>query len=161
MQTYLTQLKSLLDKYYAFFIFLISFTGMFGSLYFSEIINLAPCSLCYIQRGLMYPVVFLAIFVTTFEFKRFKPWMFLIFTIPGILTAIYNIGVQLTGSESALCALTEKSCAIVDLIHIGPFSFSIPFLSLVGFSMVTGIVLIKMWIDWKKVEDKSDYKVIE
>lgn len=160
MKKYISQAKILLSKYYAFLIFLVAFTGMFGSLYFSEIINLAPCSLCYIQRGLMYPIVFLALIVTTLEFKRFKPWMFLVFAIPGVLVAIYNIGVQLTGSESALCVFTEKSCAIIDLIHIGPFSFSIPFLSFVGFSSIILIVLIKMWIDSKNSK-KSEVNVIE
>ena len=32
-------------------------TAMFGSLYFSEVAGYLPCSLCWYQRILMYPLV--------------------------------------------------------------------------------------------------------
>ncbi|MBM3741877.1 MAG: disulfide bond formation protein B [Actinobacteria bacterium] len=48
---------------------LITTTAMFGSLYFSEIVNYKPCRLCWYQRAAMYP---LAIILIVMNFKRFK-----------------------------------------------------------------------------------------
>ena len=44
---------------FIFFAFLISLVATFGSLFFSEIMNFIPCSLCWYQRIFMYPLVFL------------------------------------------------------------------------------------------------------
>ena len=48
---------------------LITTTAMFGSIYFSEIVNYKPCRLCWYQRAAMYP---LAIFLIVAVFKKFK-----------------------------------------------------------------------------------------
>ena len=48
---------------------LITTTAMFGSLYFSEIVNYVPCRLCWYQRAAMYP---LAILLVVANFKKFK-----------------------------------------------------------------------------------------
>ncbi len=39
------------------FIFTISLIATFGSLYFSEVRGYEPCTLCWYQRILMYPIV--------------------------------------------------------------------------------------------------------
>ena len=44
---------------FVFLAFLISVVATFGSLFFSEIMNFIPCSLCWYQRIFMYPLVFL------------------------------------------------------------------------------------------------------
>ena len=44
---------------FIFFAFLISLISTLGSLFFSEIMNFIPCSLCWYQRIFMYPLVFL------------------------------------------------------------------------------------------------------
>jgi len=48
---------------------LITTTAMFGSLYFSEIVNYKPCRLCWYQRSAMYP---LAILLVIANFKKYK-----------------------------------------------------------------------------------------
>ena len=48
---------------------LITTTAMFGSLYFSEIVNYVPCRLCWYQRAAMYP---LAILLVVANFKKLK-----------------------------------------------------------------------------------------
>ena len=44
---------------FVFLAFLVSLIATFGSLFFSEIMNFIPCSLCWYQRIFMYPLVFL------------------------------------------------------------------------------------------------------
>ena len=55
---------------YVFFAFLVSLTATLGSLFFSEIMNFIPCSLCWYQRIFMYSLVFL--FLTNLLFPDDK-----------------------------------------------------------------------------------------
>ncbi|WP_066355940.1 disulfide oxidoreductase [Aliarcobacter skirrowii] len=44
---------------YIFIAFLTSLIATLGSLFFSEVMNFVPCSLCWYQRIFMYPLVFI------------------------------------------------------------------------------------------------------
>ena len=44
---------------YVFFAFIVSLVATLGSLFFSEVMQFIPCSLCWYQRIFMYPLVFI------------------------------------------------------------------------------------------------------
>jgi len=54
--------KKLLEvkyEYYGYFALLVSILATLGSLYYSMVLRLAPCELCWYQRIMMYPLAFI------------------------------------------------------------------------------------------------------
>ena len=74
---------------YVFFAFLVSLTATLGSLFFSEIMNFIPCSLCWYQRIFMYSLVFL--FLTNLLFPDDKIFKYSIsLAVSGWIISIYH-----------------------------------------------------------------------
>ncbi len=70
--------------------FLISVMGMVGSLYFSEVLRLAPCVLCWYQRISLYPIVALSL-VAMFR-KDQKAYSYILpLIIGGLIVATYHV----------------------------------------------------------------------
>ena len=74
---------------YVFFAFLVSLTATLGRLFFSEIMNFIPCSLCWYQRIFMYSLVFL--FLTNLLFPDDKIFKYSIsLAVFGWIISIYH-----------------------------------------------------------------------
>ena len=74
---------------YVFFAFIVSLTATLGSLFFSEIMNFIPCSLCWYQRIFMYSLVFL--FLTNLLFPDDKIFKYSIsLAVFGWIISIYH-----------------------------------------------------------------------
>ncbi len=70
--------------------FLQAVVAMTGSLYFSEVMHLVPCVLCWYQRITMYPLV--AILLVGMYFKDSKVYRYVLpLTIIGLLIATYHV----------------------------------------------------------------------
>ncbi|NMB69915.1 disulfide bond formation protein B [candidate division WWE3 bacterium] len=50
------KLLNVKSELYAYFAWLVAITAMLGSLYYSLVLRLAPCELCWYQRIAMYPL---------------------------------------------------------------------------------------------------------
>jgi disulfide bond formation protein DsbB len=114
--------------------------GFFGSLYFSEILNLPPCVLCTVQRLLLYPLI---IVLTVGIWRRDEdlPWYVLPFSILGIIVAVYhNLIYYHIIPESLTPCTVQLPCTVKDFTLWG--FISIPTMSLVAFILITiGIIL--------------------
>ena len=108
-----------------------------GSLFFSEVMELPPCSLCWYQRCFMFPLA-LVLLVGVLRSDKQSIVYALPLTIGGWLLAAYHILVH-TGiiPESATPCQQGVSCSEVQFELFG-FA-SIPMLSLTSF---TGIALL-------------------
>ena len=74
---------------YVFLAFLVSLIATLGSLFFSEIMNFIPCSLCWYQRIFMYSLVFL--FLTNLLFPDDKIFKYSIsLAVFGWIISIYH-----------------------------------------------------------------------
>ncbi|NIM00829.1 MAG: disulfide bond formation protein B [Acidobacteria bacterium] len=118
---------------------LIATSASLGSLFFSEIMELPPCSLCWYQRVFMFPlVVVLSTGLLPFDLRVVR------YALPlsalGTAVALYHVLLQ-AGiiPESAAPCTQGVSCSDVDLLVFG-FA-SIPVLSLIGFCVITGLLL--------------------
>jgi len=114
--------------------------GVVGSLYFSEIAGFTPCVLCWWQRILMYPLVII-IAVGILKKDYWAPFYILPFSILGIMVSLYQNALtygwlpEVVGSCSATVSCTVR--------YIDYFGFmTIPFLSLVAFSVITICALV-------------------
>ena len=111
-----------------------------GSLFFSEIMELPPCSLCWYQRVFMFPLA-LVLFMGLFPFDPKVVRYALPLSVAGSLVAFYHLLLQagVIPERAAPCS-QGVSCSDTDLLVFG--FVSIPMLSLVGFGAVTALLII-------------------
>lgn len=103
-----------------------------GSLYFSEVLGLYPCDLCWVQRIGMYPLV-VVLGVAAYE-DRIGVWRTVLpLSVAGGAVAAYHSWIQLTPSSS--CTI-GGGCEAVQFELFG--LLSIPNLSLLAFGMIAG-----------------------
>ncbi len=111
-----------------------------GSLYFSEVSGFTPCTLCWYQRILMYPLAGLL----TFGIMRrdhHLPHLVLPFSLVGQGISVYHFLLQKTpyfGSPSS-CGI-GVTCTTVWLDWFG--FITIPLLAMVGFMVITTCMLM-------------------
>ena len=111
-----------------------------GSLFFSEIMDLPPCSLCWYQRVFMFPLA-LVLFMGLFPFDPKVARYALPLSAAGGLVALYHLLLQVGVIPERAAPCTQGvSCSDVDLLL---FDFvSIPMLSLFAFGAVTALLII-------------------
>ncbi|MDH3629140.1 MAG: disulfide bond formation protein B [Acidobacteriota bacterium] len=114
-------------------------TASLGSLFFSEVMGLPPCSLCWYQRVFMFPLV-LVLFMGLFPFDAKVVRYALPLSAAGSLAALYHMLLQVgVIPESAAPCSQGVSCADVDLSVFG--FVSIPMLSLFAFGAITALLI--------------------
>lgn len=121
-------------------VYLFVWAGTLGSLYFSEIKNLPPCSLCLIQRGLMYPLL-LIIGIGLWKGDRWLPYYVLPFSILGLIVAGYhNLLVWgLAPADLIVCSI-QLPCTVQEFALLG--FVTIPLMSFLAFTFITvGIII--------------------
>lgn len=112
----------------------VSLLAMLGSLYFSEVMHLPPCVLCWYQRVFLYPLVFIFP-IGIVKQDRNLPYYVLPLTFAGGAIALYhNLLYYQILPESAGPCQAGISCT-VKLIEWFGF-VTIPFLSLVAFLLI-------------------------
>ena len=116
-----------------------------GSLYFSEVSGFTPCTLCWYQRILMYP---LAVLITLGVMRRddHLPHLVLPFSLLGQGVSVYHFLLQKTpyfGSPSSCGIGVTCSTVWIDWFGI----VTIPLLAMVGFMVITTGMLIVIATD--------------
>lgn len=119
-----------------------SIIAMVGSLFFSERMEFVPCTLCWYQRILMYPlVIFLGIAFYQNDGKVYK--YILPLSVIGMLVSSYHYALQKIPSLSEFSACTNGIPCSGQ--YINWFGFvTIPFLALIAFTFITGMMLV-LW----------------
>lgn len=131
-----------LERYSLYIGLAAAWIAMLGSLYFSEVMEYIPCTLCWYQRILMYPLAGI-IAIGLLRRDRELPYYVLPFSVFGIGVATYHYLIQRTdifGGE-----VTCKVGVPCTTIWINWLGFAtIPFLSLVAFVIITVVALIAL-----------------
>lgn len=109
-----------------------------GSLFFSEVMELPPCTLCWVQRIFMFPLaIVLLVGLLPFDPKVVRYALPL--SLIGAAVAIYHLLLQFGWiPESASPCTQGVSCADAQLSLFG--FVSIPMLSLLVFASVSGLL---------------------
>ena len=116
--------------------------AMAGSLFFSEVMNLPPCVLCWYQRIALYPIVILtAIGIIRNDRKLYISVLAL--SLPGLLISIYHnlLYWKILPESVAPCTL-GISCTTKFFEWFG--FITIPFLGLVAFTVITLLAFISL-----------------
>ena len=117
---------------------LLASAATLGSLFFSEVMELPPCSLCWIQRVFMFPLTIILL-VGLFPFDpRVVRYALPLAAIGGAF-ALYHLLLQvgLVPERAAPCR-QGVSCTEVQVQILG--FVSIPMLSLLVFASITGLL---------------------
>ena len=111
-----------------------------GSLFFSEVLRLTPCVLCWYQRILMYPlVVVLAVGILTRD-RRVRLYV-LPLSLLGLVVAAYHnlLYFRIIPEGLTQCTLgvscTDRQVALLGFIDI-------PLMSLTAFAVITVAMLL-------------------
>ena len=123
-----------------FFAWLVSLVSTAGSLFFSEVMGLPPCILCWYQRIAMYPLV-LILLAGLFPLNRSVIRFSLPLALAGFGIAVYhNLLYYHIIPESLSPCRSGISCTTVQLQWLG--FITIPLLSLLGFTLVIALLFI-------------------
>ena len=128
------------------FISTVSLIATLGSLYFSEIRGFEPCTLCWYQRILMYPIILIS-GVALFQKNARIALTTAIFAIIGGSISLYHYGIQkLQFLSDSAPSCGSVSCTGQYINYLG--FITIPFLALLAFAMIAITSLFMM--KWQK-----------
>ena len=134
------EITKLLQKNILYLAWVQSIIAMFGSLYFSEVMKLPPCVLCWYQRILMYPLVAIIAVGILEKNKRIYRYV-LPLSITGFLIAGYhNLLYYGIIPESIQPCRLGISCTTRQIEWFG--FITIPLMSLTAFVIIITCMLI-------------------
>jgi disulfide bond formation protein DsbB len=113
-----------------------------GSLFFSEVLGWLPCTLCWYQRILMYPLSLL-LAVGTLRRDDGLPQLALPFSLPGAGVSLYHYLLIKTDWFPPPPCRAGVPCT-VDYIDLFGF-INIPFLALTAFLIIT-LMMVAAWL---------------
>jgi disulfide bond formation protein DsbB len=131
-----------LAQYGAALAFVVALVATSGSLYYSEVAGFVPCTLCWYQRILMYPLTIVTL-VGFIKGDEYLPLYVLPLSIIGMIVSGYHYLVQLGAfGHPAACAIGIP-CS---LRYVNYFGFiTIPLLAFTAFTLITAIMLATRW----------------
>jgi disulfide bond formation protein DsbB len=134
------RLESFAKDYGLYAVFVFSLVAMLGSLYFSNVMLLPPCILCWYQRIAMYPLVLIAAIGIWKDDKNAVSYL-LPLTLIGFGISIYhNLLYYQILPESIQPCMFGVSCTTKTIEWFG--FITIPLLALVGFALITATLLL-------------------
>ncbi|MBF0194459.1 MAG: disulfide bond formation protein B [Magnetococcales bacterium] len=125
---------------YIFLCWLIAVISMLGSLFFSEVMNVTPCVLCWYQRIAIYPLVFIlpmALFPLDTKIAKYV----LPLPVIGWFLALFHVALTKGYIPKNIqpCA-KGVPCSQISIEWLG--FLSIPVMSLLSFSVIIGLLLL-------------------
>ncbi|NOZ51158.1 MAG: disulfide bond formation protein B [Chloroflexi bacterium] len=123
---------------------IVAWIALLGSLYFSEIAHFVPCPLCWYQRVFMYPLSLLLL-IATLRQERQIAFYILPFSLLGAGFSTYHYLLQKTDlfSHGSACSVGIP-CTTTWINWFGVVT--IPFLALIGFLIISFMMLISLTV---------------
>ena len=133
-----TQNPSSFPKLQMYVIWLTALCAMLGSLFFSEVLKIPPCDLCWYQRIFLYPLCFLIPIAVIKEDLNIRLYLTSLL-IPGTLVTAYHNLLYYGILEKPLIPCREGiSCTSREYEFFG--FLGIPLLSLIAYTFI-GVLL--------------------
>ena len=118
-----------------------SFAALAGSMYFSEVKHFLPCTLCWYQRILMYPLVLIIAVAIVKKDQKVADYVLPLAALGGLVALYQFFLTQGWVSDTlARCSLSGISCTTRYVEWLG--FINIPFMSLVSFVFIAFCMLI-------------------
>lgn len=121
-------------------VWVVALISMIGSLFFSEVMELPPCVLCWYQRIAMYPLVFVVGAGIVMRDPRVKAYA-LPLSLVGLVISIYHNLLYYGIIPESITPCTEGiSCTSRQIEWLG--FITIPLMALVAFSIINVCLLL-------------------
>jgi len=131
----LNKLFSLIRPQLLYLAWLVAIASMAGSLFFSEVMHLPPCVLCWYQRICMYPLVLLLPLGIALEDTKIR-FYGLSLSVVGLVIAFYHCLLYYKVLPEAIIPCSNGVSCTIRLIEWFGF-ITIPLLSFAAFLFIT------------------------
>ena len=119
--------------------FAVAATAMAGSLYFSEVANFVPCTLCWYQRIAMYSLAIILLVAVIRRDRNIRPYGMTL-ALVGLPVSIYHYLVEwYPNLETNVCS-TGLSCSIVWFRSLG--FMSLAYMAGSGFALIALVLAL-------------------
>ena len=137
----LRRLRSAVEGYELWLVFVVAAIATGGSLFFSEIAHFVPCELCWYQRICMYPLSIVTLLAALFDDPRTARYL-LPLPVVGAGVSVYHLLVEnRVFGESLTCRISAPGgCAVKWINEFG--YMTIPTLALTAFALVFAFLLL-------------------
>ena len=128
---------------------LITLGGVTLSLFYSEILGVAPCGLCWLQRVFLYPQAILFA-VAIWKQERFIVDYSIALSIFGGVVALYQHYLQMGGTSIVPCpavATQATDCAVRFLFELGYITFP-----LMSFSVFAFLIVLMLFVRNSRIQ---------
>lgn len=122
------------------------------TLYYSEVLGQAPCSLCWVQRVFLYPQVLLFGIAALRSDTRIVLYTTAL-SLVGAVTALYHHALQVGGISLAPCAATGPQCTEVTFLTWGFITFPFMAFALFVFLIAFTALLTTLWQRFPQAKD--------
>lgn len=120
--------------------FIVASIATLGSLFFSEVMEFIPCSMCWYQRIFMYPLVLIFLINLLYPDDKLFKYSFPLVLV-GLLFAIYhNLLMWGIIPESAVPCKQGVPCSTEYFEYLG--FINIPFLSLSSYLLIAILLIV-------------------
>lgn len=119
---------------FIFLAFLVSLIATLGSLFFSEIMNFVPCSLCWYQRIFMYPLVFIFLVNLLYPDDKIYKYSFPLVIIGLAFSIYHNLLILKVIPENLSPCVQGIPCSVDYLNWLG--FITIPLLSFFAYTII-------------------------
>lgn len=127
-----------MQQKFLFLILSISAISTFGSLYFSEVVGVPPCNLCWYQRIFAYPIFIISL-IALIKKEYFVFKYIFVLALFGLLFALYHVLYEYGIVPSSKICGVGVDCSIKYINYLG--FITIPFLSLLSFIAIAVLSL--------------------
>ncbi|HTN80819.1 MAG TPA: disulfide bond formation protein B [Acidimicrobiales bacterium] len=119
--------------------FAVAATAMAGSLYFSEVANFVPCTLCWYQRIAMYSLAIILLVAVIRRDRNIRPYGITL-ALVGLPISVYHYLVEwYPNLETNVCS-TGLSCSIVWFRSLG--FMSLAYMAGSGFALIALVLAL-------------------
>lgn len=129
-----------LNEYLPYVAWTVALAGMVGSLFFSVVMELPPCDLCWYQRIAMYPLVLILATGIVLRDRRMKTYA-LPFGLTGLLISIYHNLLYYGVITEALTPCSQGVPCTAKQLELFGF-ITIPLMTLAAFVIILLSLLI-------------------
>jgi disulfide bond formation protein DsbB len=142
MDNQMNKMTTFWQQYGAYLALAPALTALLGSLYYSEIAGFVPCTLCWYQRILMYPLT-LIILVGIIKQDEYLPNYVLPFSILGMGVSTYHYLIEKGVLEQSTACSVGVPCSVSWVNYFG--FVTIALMALTAFVMITVIMAATKW----------------
>jgi len=140
-------------NYFLYFTWLLATIGTVVSLYYSEILHLDPCHLCWLQRTALFPLVII-LGIACFRGALYIASYVLPQVVIGLLLSLYQIAIQeIPGFNPIEICGAGPSCSEKVLIGLG--FITLPMLC-AGLFLALTILLSILWGASRRLEKERN-----